>query len=100
MQHQDISPKQKRQLRSQAHKLNPVVFIGKKAITENLVKQLQQDLGHHELLKIQISDDDRTKRAEIIDTLSKKTGAAIIQTIGKKAVLYKRGQENKYKIMA
>ncbi len=51
-----LTNSQKRELKSLAHHLKPVVQIGQKGISENLLKAINQALDDHELIKIKFID--------------------------------------------
>lgn len=79
-----------RHLKSLAHQRKPIVLIGQKGLTENVLKELEIALNHHELVKVKVSVGDRDERNTIIDTLTEQTGAQCIQRIGNIAVLFLR----------
>ena len=56
-------------LRGLCHSLNPVVMIGQKGLTNEVLDELDIALNHHELVKIKIAIDDREARKEIINSL-------------------------------
>ena len=49
--------KNRKQLRSLAHALKPVVFVGKLGHTDALLKEIDTALLAHELIKIQFQKD-------------------------------------------
>jgi RNA-binding protein len=49
-----LSNPQKRYLRGLAHDLKPVVMVGAKGITANLVAELDSALEQHELVKVKV----------------------------------------------
>ena len=42
-----LTPKQKSHLRGLAHKLKPVVMIGNAGVTENIIREIDNNLSHH-----------------------------------------------------
>ena len=81
-------------LRGLAHHLDPVIMIGQHGLTDSLMKELNNALNHHELVKIKIGAGEREDRAEIIDQLCAKTTAEKIQSIGKTVTLFRRNLKN------
>jgi len=77
------------QLRSRAHHLKPIVKIGERGITENVLAELDQALTHHELLKVSIAALERSTVAEIATALCQASQAELVQIIGKTAILYR-----------
>jgi len=47
-----IDKKQRIELRSIASKLKPLVFVGKDGFSENVLKQISEELFNHELLRL------------------------------------------------
>jgi RNA-binding protein len=92
-----LKANQIRHLRSLSHALKPVIMVGGKGITPNLITELELALSHHELVKVQIAIDDRTERAATAASLAEQTRAHIVQTIGKVLCLY-RANDKKQKI--
>jgi len=85
---------QKKYLRGLAHKMKPVVLIGQKGLTGELIKSADQALERHELIKIKFHEfKEKEQKAEISEELRKKTMAEIAGTIGHIAILY-RGQKD------
>ena len=62
---------QKRYLRGLAHDLKPVLLVGAKGITDNLVAEADGALAHHELVKVRVVADDRELRDEWIAELGR-----------------------------
>lgn len=89
-----LTGKQKRYLRSLAHHLNPLVQVGKSGVTATLLEQVEQELEHHELIKISVLDSSPVERDEVGSILVEETGAEWVQAIGKLVVLYRKSQEN------
>jgi RNA-binding protein len=77
-------------LRGLAHHLDPVIMIGQHGLTDNVIKELNNALNHHELVKIKISVGEREDRAEIIVQLCEQTTAEKVQSIGKTVTLFRR----------
>jgi len=88
-----LSNHQKRYLRGLAHDLKPVLLVGAKGITDNLVAEAGIALERHELVKVRVAADDRELRDEWIAELCERADAALVTRIGNIAVLYRRAQE-------
>lgn len=80
-------------LRARAHGLEPVVIIGGKGLTEDVVKEVDRALTAHELIKVRAPSLDRDARDEALQTLCVKTGADAVQQIGKVFVLFRKKSE-------
>jgi RNA-binding protein len=84
---------QKRYLRGLAHSLSPVVLLGQKGVTPNLISELALALDHHELLKVKLSGGDREERAAQTEALIQGASAEIVQTIGHTVTLWRRNEK-------
>ena len=83
-----------RQLRGLAHKLKPVIILGKAGFSESVLNELELALTHHELVKIKLNEADKTNRNKLIDQITQKTKADMVQAIGHVLVIY-RPSDNK-----
>ncbi len=88
-----LSPFQKRYLRGLAHNLDPIVLLGQKGVTPNLLTELGVALDHHELVKIKLSGGDREERASQLEAINAATGSEVVQTIGHTATLWRRNEK-------
>jgi len=91
----ELSVKQRQYLKGLAHDLNPVVMIGDKGVTDAVIKEVITNLNAHELIKIRVLGDDRNLRIAMINEICSKTGASLVQHIGKLLVLYRPNKEKK-----
>jgi len=88
-----LSSEQRRQYRSIAHNLKPLVTVGDEGPTDGMISELERALDDHELVKIKLAINDRESRQEVITALCEKTRAQLVQTIGKVAVLLRRAEK-------
>ena len=88
-----LSSSQIRYLRGLAHPLKPVLLLGGKGVTAGVLKELEQALTDHELIKVRLTGDDRTARAADLAKLIESSHAEAVQTIGHIAVLYRRNDD-------
>lgn len=89
----ELSGKQKRYLRGLAHHLNPVVYAGKEGVSEAVERKVTQELEHHELIKVKLGDGCLDDRDEAAAQLATYANAAVVQTIGKTIILYRRRRQ-------
>ncbi len=85
-----LTPNQKRQLKSLAHHLKPVVMVGQHGLTENVLNEIGIALDVHELIKVRVSGADREERKAMLETIGKECQAELIQSIGHVAVFFRR----------
>lgn len=88
-----LNPDQMKALRTQAHALKPIVLLGKKGLTDEVLSEIDLGLSTHELIKIKLVEPDKIKRHEQIQSILNATQAVLIQTVGKVCVLYRPGPE-------
>lgn len=88
-----LSAAQRREYRAIAHNLKPIIIIGDKGLSENLMQELDRALDDHELIKVKVASTDREARSEVIRELCAQSGAELVQTIGKIAVVMRRAKQ-------
>lgn len=89
-----LSNPQKRYLRGLAHDLKPVIMVGAKGVTDNVVAETGLAIERHELIKVRVVAGDRELRDLWIGELCERSAADLVARIGNIAVLYRRSQEN------
>ena len=88
------------ELRSEAHALNPVVIISEEGLKPTLMKEIDNCLNSHGLIKIRVFGDNREARITIYETICEKLGAAPVQHIGKLLVVYRPKKEAAKEVLA
>lgn len=84
-----LSKKQIKFLRAKCHALKPVIMMGQKGLTEEVLSELDIALTHHELVKIKLSIDDRELRKQVAAEICEKSNAEEVQSIGKTLTVYR-----------
>jgi RNA-binding protein len=93
-----LTSKQRAYLKGLAMNIDPVVQIGKSSLTTEIIEAIYEAFNTRELIKINVlqnCDDDIREMARII---GERTNSIVVQTIGRKIVLYKEGKDDKKKI--
>jgi RNA-binding protein len=88
-----ISSKQRAYLRSLAHELEPKLHIGKAILNENVIKQANDYLEVHELMKVTVQKYVEKDVSEIANELATAINAEIVQVIGRKFSIYKMNKK-------
>ena len=88
-----MTPKERQALKAKANKLEPVVSIGGKGLTDAVLAEIDFALKSHELLKVRAGAMDRHERAAAFDAICARTGAEPIQHVGKVFVVYRKREE-------
>ena len=85
----ELTPAQRKDLRGQAHHLDPVVMIGGDGLTPAVEREVDGALNAHGLIKVRMFSDDRAGREAMLEQLAQSLGAAAVQHIGKLLVLWR-----------
>jgi RNA-binding protein len=80
----------RRVLRGHGHGLSPLVQVGKSGVTEALLRQVEQTLADHELVKVKVGGECPLDRFEVADRLGREPGVRVVQLVGRVILLYKR----------
>lgn len=83
-----VTIEQRRHLRGLAHPLKPLLAVGKDGVTDSFVKSVQEVLIDHELVKVRLLRSCPLDKAEVAEILPSKSGAMLVQMVGKTLTLY------------
>jgi RNA-binding protein len=84
-----LTPAQRQYLKGLAHTRQPVVMIGNQGLTAAVLKEIDQALNAHELIKVKAASNEPDTRSTWLDEICTATGAASVQQIGKVLVIYR-----------
>lgn len=93
-----ITGKQRSYLKSLAHELDPILIIGKGGVTDNTIKQLDDALEKHELIKIKILNNNMEDPKHIQERILAVLNAEFVQYIGSKFTIYRAAKDAKIKL--
>ena len=82
----------KKAFRGVAHRLDPVVSVSDRGLSDGIIAETERALTDHELIKVKVDALQKADRLAITEMLAEQTQAAVIQNIGKVAVLYRKNQ--------
>ena len=88
-----LTDKQKRFLRTEGMKREPVVSIGKEGVTAALVQSARAVIKKQELIKVRVQKNAPDEPQPLIEMLTERVDADLVQTIGRNALLWKRNFE-------
>lgn len=83
----------RRTLRAAGHHLAPVVQIGKEGVGEPVLRQLDEALRAHELVKVKVGTESPEDRFEVADRLAGIAGAHVAQVLGRTVLVYRKHPE-------
>ena len=84
-----MTPAERKALKARAHKLDPIVTIGGKGLTDAVIAEIDFALKAHELIKVRAGAMDRDDREQAMSAICARTGAEAVQHIGKILVLFR-----------
>lgn len=90
-----LTGKQRSFLRKLANGIDPVVYIGKQDLTDNIIKEIDTNLEARELVKVKIQESCLLDPKEVANQVAAKLGAEYVQAIGRKFTLYRESKDNK-----
>jgi RNA-binding protein len=88
-----LSSADRKQLKARAHSLEPVVIVGGKGLTDEVVAEIDRALTAHELIKVRAPGMDRDERDAAFVAICQRTGALAVQQVGKVFVLFRKRDE-------
>jgi RNA-binding protein len=83
-----LSSADRKFLRSRAHHLEPIVYIGKNGVTDQVIDSADKALTAHELIKVRFVDRKDEKKTLVAD-MAERTGCEVAGIIGHVAILYR-----------
>ena len=87
---QPLTSSQAKYLRGLAHRLKPVVFVGRKGVNAAVLDSIREALDAHELIKVRFAHlQDRRVMAEAAAEVQQKTDSCLAGAIGRVAVFYR-----------
>lgn len=88
-----MNNKQKLKLIADAHSLKPVVMLGQKGLTDNVLAEIDNALTVHELIKVKLAAEDKLEREELTNEICLQTRAEQLRIIGNIAIIYRENLE-------
>lgn len=92
-----LNAKQRKHLKALAHHRKPVVQVGNAGVTPAVIKEIDQALDFHELIKIRLPGVEREERHLLLERVCEATGAETVQEIGRMAAIYRRAKKPRLK---
>ena len=89
----NLSSSQRSYLRSLAHHLEPVMFIGKNGLTDGAIETVNNALTSRELIKIKFREFKDEKQS-LSHRLSELTGSHLVGMIGHTIILFRKNHDS------
>jgi RNA-binding protein len=77
-------------LRAAGHHLSPVVQVGKEGVTPAVLKQLDEALLAHELVKVKVGSESPEDRFETAARVAAGPGVRLAQVLGRTLLVYRK----------
>jgi RNA-binding protein len=87
------SSRLRKALRVAGHHLQPLVQIGKEGVSEAVLRQLDEQLLAHELVKVRVGTESPEDRFEVAERLREAAGAHVAQILGRTLLVYRKHPE-------
>ena len=88
-----ITGKQRSYLRKLAQELDPVVYIGKAEMTDNVLKEMDNLLSSRELIKVKLQEGSLLDPKAAANEAAEILNAEFVQAIGRRFVLYRQAED-------
>jgi RNA-binding protein len=88
-----LTGKQKRFLRSMGNEMDPILQVGKEGVTEAVATSANEALSTRELIKGRVLQNSAEDPKAAAEDLASRTGAELVQVIGRNFLLYKESKD-------
>jgi RNA-binding protein len=88
-----LTGKQRSYLKKLGQELDPVVYIGKSDLTENVIREMDTLLESRELIKVKLQEGCILDPKQTANETAEMLGAEFVQAIGRRFVLYRQAPE-------
>lgn len=88
-----LTTRERKNMRSIAHHLQPIVTVGDKGLSEGVVAETERALEDHELIKVRLPAADKSDRKQLAEELATACRAEVVQHIGRITLLYRAAQK-------
>lgn len=72
-----------------AQLLDPIIYVGKKGVSDDLIRGLNEELERRELVKVKFSAF-KEQKVQLTQDLVEKTSSLLVSRVGNVAVLFRR----------
>ncbi len=87
------SSRLRKALRAAGHHLSAVVQVGKDGVTDAVLRELDQQLAVHELVKVRVGTESPEDRYEVAEALAERADALVAQILGRTVLVYRKHPE-------
>lgn len=94
-----LTSKQRARLRSIAQSNDPIFYIGKLGVTDEIINQLENAINARELIKIGVQENCMYNAREAADLIAPQLDAEVVAVIGRKFVLWRVSRDPKKRVI-
>ena len=87
-----LSGAQRKHLRGLAHHVKPVVHVGRHGVTDTVLREIEEALDYHELIKVKLVDPQGRKK-ELASELAQRSGGTRVGLVGNIVTLYRQNPD-------
>jgi RNA-binding protein len=88
-----LKGRERAELRSEAHHLDPTVHVGHLGITPAVISSLDDALRTRELVKVKLAKGTDAKPKDAAGDLAASTASEVVQVIGRTATFYRENPD-------
>lgn len=88
-----MNGRERAELRSEAHHLDPTVHVGQHGLTPSVISSLDDALRTRELVKVKLGYKEDIKPKDVANSLALATNSAVVQVIGRTATLFRENPD-------
>lgn len=88
-----MKPDQKKTLKTRAHPLKPVVWLGHEGLTPAVLAEIKLAFDTHELIKVKIPGIERDARKVLVAQIVVETLCELVQLMGQIVTLYRQKEK-------
>ena len=93
-----LTGKQRSYLKGLAMNMDTAVYIGKAELTDTVLKEMNDYLAAHEMVKVKVQEGSELSAKEAANAAAEKLGAQFVQAIGRRFVLYRPSEDQKIQL--
>lgn len=93
-----LTGKQRSYLKKLAVDLDTAVYIGKAELTDAVLREMNDYLNAHEMVKVKVQEGSEADPKESANLAAEKLGAEYVQAIGRRFVLYRASKDQKIQL--
>jgi RNA-binding protein len=90
-----MTPKERQNLKAQAHAMKPVVSVGKHVLSDAVLQEIDAALRAHEIIKVKFQESAKEDMPHICDSIAKQLKAELVQSRGFIATFYRKKPQQK-----